>query len=152
MDALDRQIIAELQENFPLQENPYAIMADNLGIGAEALWERVCALVESGVIRRVGFSLDSRKMGYSSTLAAIRVPAGRVEEASELIARYPKITHSYLRDDAFNVWFTVIVENEGDISTILKELAGKLGLSDEDMMNLPAEKVFKIDARFKFTD
>ena len=149
MDGLDRRIITELQENFPLATNPYETLAGNLGIDVDQLWERICALVESGVIRRIGLSIDSRKMGYSSTLAAIRVPAGRIDEASELIAKYPQITHSYLRDDAFNIWFTVIAENKGCVSAILKEIRLKLDLSDEDMMDLPAKKVFKLDARFK---
>lgn len=149
MDALDRRIIAELQENFPLATNPYEKLAGNLGIDVEQLWERVCGLVESGAIRRIGLSIDSRKMGYCSTLATIRVPAGRVDEASELISAYPQITHSYLRDDVFNIWFTVIAEDKGCISALLEEIRLKLDLPDEDMMDLPVEKLFKLDARFR---
>jgi DNA-binding Lrp family transcriptional regulator len=149
MDELDRRIIGELQENFPVEADPYGIMAKNLGIGVEEMWKRVLALVESGVIRRIGFSIDSRKMGYASTLAAIRVSPERVEEASMLIAAYPQITHSYLRDDAFNIWFTVIAEDKKQISAILDDIRLRLGLSDEDMMDLPVKKLFKLDARFK---
>lgn len=149
MDGLDRRIINELQEHFPLELNPYEIMANHIGIGVEELWQRVLALVESGVIRRMGFSIDSRKMGYSSTLTAIRVSQDQIEKASQLISTYPQITHSYLRDDAFNIWFTVIAEDKGRISSILDEIRHKLGLSEEDVMDLPVEKLFKLDARFK---
>ena len=149
MDELDRRIINELQENFPVEADPYGIMAKNLGIDADLLWQRVAALVESGVIRRMGFSIDSRKMGYASTLAAIRVSPERVEEASALIGKYQEITHSYLRDDAFNIWFTVIAEDKRRISAMLDKIRLKLGLSDEDMMDLPVKKLFKLDARFK---
>jgi DNA-binding Lrp family transcriptional regulator len=149
MDELDRMIVNELQEHFPLQANPYEILADNIGITTEQLWQRVQALVESGVIRRIGFSIDSRKMGYSSTLVAIRIMAERIEEASELIATYPEITHSYLRDDGYNIWFAVIAENKDRVLAVLEEIRLKLGLSGEDIMNLPVEKLFKLDARFK---
>ena len=149
MDELDRRIIHELQENFPLEVNPYEILAANLGIEVEQLWERVLALVESGVIRRIGFSIDSRKIGYCSTLAAVRVSPDRIEEASDLIESYPQITHSYLREDAFNIWFTVIAESDDLILVILDEIRDKLGLSPQDVMNLPVEKLFKLDARFK---
>ena len=113
MDELDRRIIQEIQENYPLEVNPYEILAANLGIEVEQLWERVLALVESGVIRRIGFSIDSRKIGYCSTLAAVRVSPDRIEEASDLIESYPQITHSYLREDAFNIWFTIGFFSEG---------------------------------------
>ncbi|MCD6175450.1 MAG: Lrp/AsnC family transcriptional regulator [Planctomycetes bacterium] len=149
MDDLDHRIIKELQGNFPLEIHPYEIMADHLGITTEPLWDRVLALKESGVIRRMGFSIDSRKIGYCSTLAAVKVPQDRVEEASALIAAYPQITHSYLRDDAFNIWFTVIAEDQDCVAAILEEIRCKLGLSEDGMMDLPVEKLFKLDARFK---
>lgn len=149
MDALDRRIIHELQENFPLAPHPYEIMAGRLGICLEALWERVCVLVASQVIRRIGFSIDSRKIGYFSTLAAIRVPPEQVEQASAVMMQYPQITHSYLRDHAFAIWFTVIAEDERRILTILEDLRTALNVSDADMMNLPVKKLFKLDARFK---
>lgn len=149
MDDLDHRIIEELQENFPLETHPYEIMADNLGISAEQLWDRVRVLKESGVIRRMGFSIDSRKIGYSSTLAAVKVSQDRVEEASVLIAVYPQITHSYLREGAFNIWFTIIAEDNDRVAAILEEIRCKLDLSEDDVMDLPVEKLFKLDARFK---
>ncbi|MHC4904580.1 MAG: Lrp/AsnC family transcriptional regulator [Planctomycetota bacterium] len=105
---MDRRIIKELQENFPIELNPYEVIAKNLEMSTEQLWQRVQAMAETGVIRRMGFSIDSRKIGYSSTLAAIRVSEDRVDEASELIATYPQITHSYLREDEFNISETVL--------------------------------------------
>jgi DNA-binding Lrp family transcriptional regulator len=149
VDQLDRRIIRELQENFPLETNPYQIIAENLGISTEQLWQRVQSLVDSGIIRRLGFSIDSRKIGYSSTLAAIRVSPERIDKTSKLISDYPQITHSYLRDDDFNIWFTVIADSEDSIKVILDQIRDELDLSKEDIMDLPVEKLFKLDARFK---
>lgn len=149
MDDLDRTIIIKLQENFPLAANPYEGLAEELGLSVDALWQRIIVLVESGMIRRIGFSIDSRKIGYFSTLAAIRVPQERIQEASDVIQTYPQITHSYLRDDGFNIWFTVIAKDSEAISGILEEIQSKLGLPNEAVMNLPVKKLFKLDARFK---
>jgi DNA-binding Lrp family transcriptional regulator len=149
MDDLDRRIITELQENFPLEMHPYEIMADNLGIDVDQLWKRVQELARLGVIRRMGFSIDSRKIGYSSTLVGVRVSKDRVDEASELIASFPQITHSYLRADEYNIWFTVIAASRDMIFDILEQVRQKLGLSQEDVLDLPVEKLFKLDARFK---
>ena len=149
MDDLDHRIIKELQGNFPLEIHPYEIMADNLGISTDQLWQRVQDMANSGVIRRMGFSIDSRKIGYSSTLAAVRVSQGRIDEASELISEYPQITHSYLREDDFNIWFTVIADDRDRVLVILEEIRDKLNLTEDDVMDLPVEKLFKLDARFK---
>ena len=149
MDDLDRRILNELQENFPLKVNPYQVIADTLGISTDQLWERVVAMTESGMIRRMGFSIDSVKMGFASTLAAVRVSDEQVQAASAVISRYPQVTHSYLREDVFNIWFTVIAEDRDRIAEILKEIQDKLNLADDDIMNLPVEKLFKLDARFK---
>jgi DNA-binding Lrp family transcriptional regulator len=146
---MDRRIIKELQENFPLEMNPYEVIADNLGMSVDQLWQRILALAESGVIRRMGFSIDSRKVGYSSTLAAVRVSQDRIDEASELISEYPQITHSYLREDDFNIWFTVIADDRDRVLVILEEIRDKLNLTEDDVMDLPVEKLFKLDARFK---
>ena len=149
MDDIDRRIIKELQGNFPLEINPYEVIAGNLGMNTDQLWQRVIALAESGVIRRMGFSIDSRKIGYSSTLAAVRVTQDQVEKASELISGYPQITHSYLREDEFNIWFTVIADDRNRVLVILEEIRDKLNLTESDVMDLPVEKLFKLDARFK---
>ena len=149
MDDLDRKIIKELQENFPLEVHPYEIIADHLGISVDQLWLRVQDLAQSGVIRRMGFSIDSRRIGYSSTLTGIRVSQDRVDEASELIASYPQITHSYLRADEYNIWFTVMADSRESVLDVLEEIRQKLELSPDDVMDLPVEKLFKLDARFK---
>lgn len=149
MDDLDIRIISELQDNFALEINPYELIDNNLGISVDDLWSRITALMESGAIRRLGFSLDSRALGYASTLAAIRVSSERVQAASETIAQYPEVTHSYLRSGDFNIWFTVIAQDKAAIEAILEQIRNNLGLSEQDLMNLPVKKMFKLDARFK---
>ena len=149
MDDLDRRILTELQDDFPLSERPYDIIAGRLDIDADTLWQRALALLESGVIRRLGASLDSRKLGYSSTLAAICVPEPKVDEASDLLNNYVEVTHSYLREGRFNIWFTIIAANTDEIDRILSEIAAKLDLGSEDVLNAPVERLFKLDARFK---
>jgi len=149
MDELDHRILQVLQDEFPLSEEPYEVLADKLRISCDELWERVERLLGEGVIRRIGASLDSRKLGYCSTLAAISVKADRVEQAAEIIGRYPEVTHSYLRDDEFNIWFTVIAADNKRIAAILGEICSGLSLESSQVLNLPAKQIFKLDARFR---
>jgi DNA-binding Lrp family transcriptional regulator len=148
MDALDRKIIHVLQYEFPIEERPFDTLASRLGIGVDAFLDRVQSLLDRGVIRRLGTSFDSQKLGFRSTLAAVRVEATQVDPAAEVIGRHPEVTHSYLRDHAFNIWFTIIAPTAERIEEILQDIGDDLGLADADVLNLPMTRVFKLDARF----
>ena len=111
MDKLDCRILEALQDDFPLSERPYEILARRLQISCEQLWNKLQSLMANGMIRRIGASLDSRKLGFCSTLAAVSVKADLVEQASEIIGRFPEVTHNYLRRDHFNIWFTIIASD-----------------------------------------
>lgn len=145
---LDRRILDALQYDFPLDQRPFDVLAERLGVDGELLWQRVEHLLDRGVIRRLGASFDSQKLGFSSTLAAVRVGPELVDRADEIIGRYPEVTHSYLRDHAFNIWFTIIAADSRRIEAILREVRAELSLKPSDVLNLPMKRMFKLDARF----
>jgi len=149
MDELDCRILEALQNDFPLSERPYEIIAHKLQIPCEELWDRIQKLMAEGVIRRIGASLDSRKLGFCSTLAAVRCKADLVEQAAKIIGRFPEITHSYLRNDNFNIWFTIIAIDEERIEYILEQIRISLSLESSQVLNLPVKNLFKLNARFK---
>ncbi len=149
MDDLDQRILDALQYDFPLNERPFDLLAVRLGIDVEELWDRVERMRRDGTIRRLGASFDSRKLGFSSTLAAISVEPGRVDRAAEVVGRYAEVTHSYLRDHRFNIWFTVIARDAERVNGILEEIRTELSLAPSEVLNLPMRRVFKLDARFK---
>ncbi|MCK5565203.1 MAG: AsnC family transcriptional regulator [Planctomycetes bacterium] len=149
MDKTDKSILSVLQNEFPICAKPYDILAEKLGLTVDELWERINKMMDSGVIRRIGASLDSQKLGYSSTLAAVRVENAVVDQAADLIGSYHEVTHSYQRDNEYNIWFTLIAVNDARIAQILEEIRVKRGLNESDVLNLPVLKLFKLDARFK---
>lgn len=148
MDKFDRQILDALQKEFPLSERPYQVIAEKLNCDEQEVWQRVQAMVASGVIRRLGASLDSRRLGYASTLAAVSVEESDIESAAEVINAYPEVTHCYQRKDAFNIWFTVIAFSEQRVLDILEEIRQSLALPKDKVLNVPVERLFKLDARF----
>ncbi|MHC4115097.1 MAG: Lrp/AsnC family transcriptional regulator [Planctomycetota bacterium] len=148
MDEQDCKILNALQNNFPLCEGPYEVLARKLQMSSDELWRRIENLIADGVIRRIGVSLNSHKMGFCSTLAAVSVAADVVERACEIIGRLPEVTHSYLRADEFNIWFTIIAADEERVKAILEEIRSALSLEDSQVLNLPMERVFKLNARF----
>ncbi len=149
MDDLDRRILDALQHDFPLSERPFDVLAQRLGVDPDLLWRRVEAMRKSGVIRRLGASLDSMKLGFRSTLAAVRVRPEFVDRAAQAIGRHPEVTHSYLRDHEFNIWFTIIAPDDEKVDAILREIREELSLEPSDVLNLPMKQLFKLDARFR---
>ena len=149
MDELDYQILEVLQTEFPLSERPYEAISEKLKIPCDRLMVRIESLMADGVIRRIGASLDSHKLGYCSTLTAISVEDSIVEQASEIIEGYPEITHSYLRCDRFNIWFTIIASNNERIENIIEEIQSALSLESSQILNLPMKRLFKLNACFK---
>ncbi|MBN1806181.1 MAG: AsnC family transcriptional regulator [Sedimentisphaerales bacterium] len=151
MDELDCRILDELQNNFPLCESPYEIIAERLHIPSRELWDRTRRLIEEGIIRRIGASLDSHKLGYTSTLAAVSCPKADIDKAAEIIGQFPEVTHSYLRNDDFNIWFTLIAHDRQTIENILEQIRTALSLEHSQILNLPVKRLFKLNARFKTT-
>jgi len=149
MDKIDSQILQELQDNFPLSERPYEVVADRLHISKEELWDRVQLMLDEGVIRRMGASFDSNKLGFRSTLAAVSVDSEIVDRAADVIGQFYEVTHSYLRNDVFNIWFTLIAVDNNRIENILEQIRKSLCLERSKILNLPMKRLFKLDARFR---
>ncbi|MFA6450519.1 MAG: AsnC family transcriptional regulator [bacterium] len=147
MDDTDRNLLNMLQREFPIEERPFAALADRLGIGGEEVLSRIEKLRGEGLIRRLGASLNPRKLGYTSTLAGARVKPENVDAAAEYINRFPEITHNYERNDEFNMWFTVIAKDEAEVEAVLNDIRANAGV--EELIDLPATRIFKINVKFE---
>ena len=75
------------------------------------------------------------------------MPPDQIESFAEVVNRYPGVTHNYQRDNTYNVWFTFIAPSMEEIENNLKQIAADTGV--DDILNLPATKVFKIRAEFE---
>jgi DNA-binding Lrp family transcriptional regulator len=146
LEDLDRAILNEIQSHFPLVARPYAEMAKRVGASEEEVLARVQAMHDAGIIRRIGANFTSRKLGYTSTLCAARVPAGKLEHFAAVVNQYPGVTHNYIRKHRYNVWFTLIAESTESLANILEEIRKASGA--EEILSLPAQEVFKIKVDF----
>jgi DNA-binding Lrp family transcriptional regulator len=145
LDDMDRAILDLLQNNFPLAVRPYWEMANVLGIGEDEVISRIRGLKDSGLIRRIGAIIDSKKIGFYSTLCALTVPEVRIEEVGAIINQVSGVTHNYLRDHDYNMWFTLTAPSYEVAMKNLQELEILLELK---IVNMPALKVFKIKVSF----
>jgi DNA-binding Lrp family transcriptional regulator len=146
MDETDKTIINRIQSRFPIDERPYAVIAGELGLTEEVVIERINNLKNIGIIRRIGGNFSPEKIGFFSTLCAARVPEEKIEAFAECVNGYSGVTHNYVREHSYNVWFTFIAPSVEEIEKSLSEITSKTGV--EDILNLPATRVFKISAQF----
>ncbi len=146
LDDLDRRLLERIQSDFPLAPEPFRLLAEQLGTSADDVLQRVRRLQESGTIRQIGPIYDLKRLGFTSTLCAARVAPDCVEKAAEFINGFQEVTHNYLREHAFNVWFTLIVPTEDQIEVLLDCIRRVEGV--EEAVSLPAERMFKIKVHF----
>lgn len=140
-DGLDSQIINILQDDFPTDARPFQIIAEKLHVSEDEILERIRCLRECGLIRRIGGIMDSKNLGFHSTLCACKVPEDRIEEVAAIINLQKEVTHNYIRDHELNMWFTLTASSAEDLSYIIKHLEKLNGIN---ILSMPATRLYKI--------
>jgi siroheme decarboxylase len=144
LDDTDRRLLNLLQGSFPLAERPYAEVARLAELSEEQVLRRTARLLEERIIREVTPIFDTRVLGYRSMLVAARVDPENPWRAAKIINSHPGVSHNYLRDHDFNIWFTIATEPgsrlglEGTLD-VLQRLTGA-----ESVRQLPTLRLFKI--------
>lgn len=147
LDSIDKKLLNKIQNDFPVVPEPYRKIGDSLGIDEAEVIKRLKRMKESGIIRRLGGIFDSRKLGYSGTLCAMKVPAQQLEQVTDIINSYPEVTHNYLREHEYNIWFTVLAESRERVKQIVNEISAKCRIGE--ILELPAERYYKIKVKFE---
>lgn len=146
MDDVDKAILNRIQSDFPISKRPFEVIAQELNQTEETVITRIKRLKQMGIIRRIGGNFSPEKMGYVSTLCAAKVAADKIDAFTEVVNRYPGVTHNYLRANPYNIWFTFISLSMEEIDQNLKQISAETGVTD--IINLPATRVYKIKAQF----
>jgi DNA-binding Lrp family transcriptional regulator len=147
MDDIDRDIINAIQSDYPITARPYSELGKRFEITESEVLERVKRLKKSGIIRRIGANFNSKKLNFTSTLCAAKVPKEKLAGFVERVNSYSGVTHNYLRDHEYNVWFTFIAPSMATVEKALKEISETTGVLE--VRNLPAVKTYKIKVDFE---
>lgn len=148
MDKIDEKLLNLMQDEIPIDKRPFKLLGEKLLITEKEVLRRINNLKKEGLIRRIGGIFNSRKIGYTSTLCAAKVPEEKIEETALCINGYEEVTHNYLREDEYNMWFTVITYSEESLCNIIQEIKDKTNL--EDIISLPSIKLFKVKVALNF--
>jgi DNA-binding Lrp family transcriptional regulator len=144
LSELDKRLLNLMQGSFPICARPYAEVASAAGMSEDQVLARVQELLDERIIRQVTPIFDTRALGYSSMLVAAKVDPENPWRAATIINAHPGVSHNYLRNHEFNIWFTIATEPDSPLGLertleVLAKIAGA-----ESIRQLPTLKLFKI--------
>ena len=145
----DRRLIAEIQGGLPLTSRPYAAVGERIGLSEQEVIERIRALQESGVIKRLGVVVRHHELGYTANAMVVwDVPDERVDEVGEKLGAQECVTLCYQRPRRLPDWpynlFSMIHGKERErVSAYIESL-----VEEEGLQNIPRKVLFS-GRRFK---
>jgi siroheme decarboxylase len=145
---LEKKLLDAAQAGLPAVPRPFAALGRTIGATEEQVIAGLAALKKKGVIRRLGGSFETRKLGFSSTLAGARVKPSKLAAVAAVISKHPGVTHCYERAGELNLWFTLGVR--GPMAAVGRALAPWRRLPGvERLHSFPVKRMFKIRTFFK---
>ena len=92
-------------------------------------------------------SISSKKLGYASTLCGVAAGDGpdQIDRIADLVSAHPEVTHNYLREAEYNVWFTAIAPSHAHLEQLVDEVRAETG---REVLNLPVTALYKIRVDF----
>jgi DNA-binding Lrp family transcriptional regulator len=144
LDELDKRLLNLLQGSFPLAVRPFAEVAHAADLSEDEVLRRTQRLLDERIIREITPIFDTRVLGYKSMLVAAKVDPERPHRPARIVNSHPGVSHNYLREHDFNLWFTIAVEPGSRLGLdgtldVLKGLTGA-----ESVRKLPTLRLFKI--------
>ena len=145
LDETDKRLMNLLQSSFPLDPEPFALVAAEADLELDDVLGRTQRLLDGRIIREITPIFDTRALGYESMLVAAKVDAENPQRPAAAVNAHPGVSHNYLRTHDFNLWFTIATPPDsklglkGTIEALMEETGA------ESMRELPTLTLFKIN-------
>jgi DNA-binding Lrp family transcriptional regulator len=134
LDEADKRLMNLLQTSFPLDPDPFALIASEAAMELSDVIARTQRLLEGRIIREITPIFDTRALGYESMLVAAKVDSENPQRAAAIVNSHPGVSHNYLRTHDFNLWFTIATPPDSELGQLPTLTLFKIN------MNLEMEK------------
>lgn len=135
-----------IQKGVPLLKRPYLEIANRLNLSEQAVLDQLQGWKSDGRLREVSAILEGSYLGYDSALCCGQVSPDRIHHVAKILNQHPTITHNYLRNHYYNIWFTLATPREMSLDGTLEILAHQCEL--ESFFALRRTHTFKIGVTF----
>jgi len=134
-DEEDLAYVRVLQQDLPLEPEPFRGWAESLGVSEEEMFARARDLEESGVMRRFAAVLRHQKAGFTANgMICWRIPEEQLPDLGYRLAAYPQVSHCYQRpvypDWPYSVFSMVHALNREKCEEIAHQMSEEIGISD----------------------
>ena len=145
VDSLDRKIINELQEGFPVSDHPYAEVAEKLGTTEAVLLQKLSNMLDDGLLSRFGPMYHAEQLGGGLALCAMQVPKATFDTVAEVVNSFPQVAHNYERKHRLSMWFVLATGTPEELQEALSAIETKTGYR---VYNMPKLEEFYVGLRF----
>jgi len=135
-------VLNRVQKGIPCVSRPFLEIGKDTGYSEDEVLDTLISLKENGVIRNISGIFEGERLGYYLSLVAFEVPENKIDEAAAVINSHPGVSHNYLRNHRYNIWFTLAEEDKDSFDKTVSALASKS--SALDFLVLRNEKLLKI--------
>ena len=142
MNETTKKLLSRVQQGMPISSRPYRDLGQDLGLTEDEVIKRLGCLRKRGLLKRLDFSVDTRRLGLVSTLVACRIGRKNIPKAKRVLDGYGNITHNYLRKHRLNMWFTLSAASWKKLNETVSEI--KSELAPQELVSLPTRKVYKL--------
>ena len=105
LTELERQLIAATQAGLPLVPRPYLLIAEQLGLSEQTVIEHMRAMLDRGLIRRIGAVPNHYRLGYTANgMTVWDVDDTVIDELGQMVGHLPFVSHCYRRPRRLPVW------------------------------------------------
>ena len=149
VDPIDRRLIGATQSGLPLDPRPYQALARTLGIPETEVTARLAAMLEAGVIRRVGAVPNHYALGYRANgMSVWDVRDDAVSDIGRRVGALTFVTHCYRRPRhppvwPYNLFAMVHARTRTEVSDLVAEIAELIGPADRSHDVLYSTRILK---------
>ncbi len=147
---IEAAVLNRIQLDFPINRRPFETISRELSMSERQLLSIISDLKARGIIRNISAIFNSDRLGYSSSLVAFKVPEHDIENAVLAVNAHPGVSHNYLRDHAYNLWFTIAADSPHRLESAVSVLSGRAHAVDH--LILTTERLLKIGVHFAIGD
>jgi DNA-binding Lrp family transcriptional regulator len=135
LTELEKKIIAAIQGDMPVVEEPFAQIGAQIGVDVDTLLGVLKDLVRRGVIRRFGATLRHQKSGFkANAMTAWQVAEDRMDEVGSIMAAFKEVSHCYRRDPTpewkYNLYTMIHGKSEEHCRQTAASMAAKAGVGN----------------------
>ncbi|MBD3308746.1 Lrp/AsnC family transcriptional regulator [candidate division KSB3 bacterium] len=150
LTATEQAILHILQSDFPLTSRPYQAIGTALGQSEADIIQMIQSLKDRKIIRQISAIFHGTALGFTTTLVAFQLPEETLDQAAQIISDHPGVSHNYQREHPFNLWFTLAVPQELEITRHIAILAEMTGCTTS--LYLPSTRMFKRQVQLEIAD